>query len=123
MPAHQQRLVPFTHFPLTKLLAPDFTGDAIVAMILTFSNTQARVAEVAETLHFTSRMLGFKIAAKKQGVTLQAQKFEDLMVNNAPAEPPVAKTLSVKNTQKALMLEKQQNEELKAELHIEIAYY
>lgn len=98
---------------MTKLLAPDFTGDAIVAMILTFSNTQARVAEVAETLHFTSRMLGFKIAAKKQGVTLQAQKFEDLIAN-APVEPPVAKTLSVKNTQKALMLEKQQNEELKA---------
>ncbi|CAL1144099.1 unnamed protein product [Cladocopium goreaui] len=122
LPQNQQRLVPFTHFPLTKLLAPDFTGDAIVAMILTFSTKLDRAAEVAETLHFTSRMLGFRIAAKKQGVTVQAQKFEDLMARALPRpsesqkpELPMTKAVSVK-AQKLHELEKQQNEELREEV-------
>lgn len=122
LPQNQQRLVPFTHFPLTKLLAPDFTGDAIVAMILTFSTKLDRAAEVAETLHFTSRMLGFRIAAKKQGVTVQAQKFEDLMARalTRPSESqkpelPMTKAVSVK-AQKLHELEKQQNEELREEV-------
>ena len=121
LPQNQQRLVPFTHFPLTKLLAPDFAGDAIVAMILTFSTNLDRAAEVAETLHFTSRMLGFKIAAKKQGVTLEVQKFEDLMSAAAKAAEPqktelsMTKAVSMK-VQKIHELEKQQNEELREEV-------